>query len=450
MKRTHVAAAVAALGLTAALVGCSPPASGGVSPTPGGASPTSAEPRSITYWASQQGPSIEFDEEVLTAALGRFTARTGIDVELEVIPWTDMYNRMLAAISSGEGPDVMNAGNTWSVSLQETGALLPFEGEALAGVGGSDRFLPANMGSTGAPGAAPTSLPLYGFAYSLYYNTAIFEDAGIAEAPKTWQELVDIAHKLTVDTDGDGKIDQWGVALAGNRIPANAHAAFMYGSWHGGHLYDADGKPTFDDPGVVQGVKMWVDLMADGVVDPANSEYNTVGQIQDDLVAGRAAMIIDQNPHAAFASRDFTGWGIAPIPVIDPLKPGGEAIRTHVSGINISIFKNTDDLDASLQLVKALTDDEQVHLNSSYGLLPVTEAAFGDPAFEADYIQLKREILATSSKPMPLVNTEGQMETLVGTAIGQLFATIASGGTVTEDDVRAALADANAQIIAQA
>ena len=82
--------------------------------------------------------------------------------------------------------------------------------------------------------------------------------------------------------------------------------------------------------------------------------------------------------------------------------------------------------------------------------LPVTEAAFGDPAFEADYIQLKREILATSSKPMPLVNTEGQMETLVGTAIGQLFATIASGGTVTEDDVRAALADANAQIIAQA
>lgn len=79
----------------------------------------------LTYWASNQGPSIEKDKEILTPELAKFTARTGIKVDVEVVPWSDLLNRILAAATSGQGPDVLNIGNTWSSSLQATGALLP-------------------------------------------------------------------------------------------------------------------------------------------------------------------------------------------------------------------------------------------------------------------------------------------------------------------------------------
>lgn len=42
------------------------------------------------------------------------------------MPWSDLLNRILAAATSGQGPDVLNIGNTWSSSLQATGPLLPW------------------------------------------------------------------------------------------------------------------------------------------------------------------------------------------------------------------------------------------------------------------------------------------------------------------------------------
>lgn len=42
-------------------------------------------------------------------------------------------------------------------------------------------------------------------------NWPLFEEAGIAEPPETWDELLAYARKLTKDIDGDGKTDQWGI-----------------------------------------------------------------------------------------------------------------------------------------------------------------------------------------------------------------------------------------------
>lgn len=42
-------------------------------------------------------------------------------------------------------------------------------------------------------------------------NWPLFEEAGIGEPPKTWDELFAYAQKLTKDTNGDGKTDQWGI-----------------------------------------------------------------------------------------------------------------------------------------------------------------------------------------------------------------------------------------------
>ncbi|WP_309069600.1 sugar ABC transporter substrate-binding protein [Microbacterium sp.] len=447
MKKSRIirwaALAATAAVSTAALTGC-----GGTGGSGGSADPAALEGQTITYWASNQGSSIGMDEEVLGESIDRFTEATGVEVELEVIPWPDLYNRILAAVSSGEGPDVLNIGNTWAVSLQSSGAFVPWEGDALEAIGGQERFVETSWATGGAEGQAPTSVPLYGLAYSLYYNTAMFEEAGIEEPPATWDEFIQTAKELTKDTDGDGEIDQWGFTLAGQRVSNNAHQAFVRGMQNGGELYTEDGKPDFTNDGVVTGVTQWLDLMGEnGVVDPSNAEFTDGSQLPPELIDGRAAMMFDQAAGKTFAAAEFEDFGVAPIPMNSADATGKEGTQSHVAGINVSVFANSDAKDAAIAFVKHLTsDEEQKTLNAAYTSLPVVTAAMDDPAFDTPEMAAKKVTYAEHSQPMPLYPSEGQMETLVGEAIARLFADIAQGEEVTEDDVRAALEDAQAQM----
>jgi multiple sugar transport system substrate-binding protein len=403
----------------------------------------------ITYWASDQGNSLDDTAAKLKPSLERFTKETGVKVQLEVIGWTDLYNRILTAVTSGDGPDVLNIGNTWAVTLQETGAFEPVEGALLEAVGGKDRFLQTSWSTGGAEGKTPTSVPLYGLAYNMYYNTKMFKAAGIEKPPVTWEEFVADAKKLTKDTNGDGKMDQWGFTAAGASVSANSHQAFVRGLQNGGTLFDKDGKPTFDSGPQVAGVKQFIDLMAtEKVMSPSDAEISQGSQKIDNLINGKAAMLFDQSPLKNFDARGFKDWGVAPVPMMQAGATGDAGTQSHVAGINLSVFKNSKNKDHAIQLAGWLTSDaEQVALNKAFRSLPVVTGASTDAAFQTEEVKSKRDALANHALPMPLVAKEGQMETLTGTAIKNLFAKAATG-TVSEADIKAALEDANNQMAA--
>ena len=83
---------------------------------------------------------------------------------------------------------MLNIGNTWAASLQSTGAFMPFDDAAMKAIGGKDKFVKTAMDTGGAPGQDPTSVPLYGLAYGLYYNKAMFAAAGLTppDTGRTW------------------------------------------------------------------------------------------------------------------------------------------------------------------------------------------------------------------------------------------------------------------------
>lgn len=51
---------------------------------------------------------------------------------------------------------------------------------------------------------------------AIVYNKKMFEAEGLSE-PKNFDEFLDVAKKLTKDTDNDGKVDQWGFSMVGLR-----------------------------------------------------------------------------------------------------------------------------------------------------------------------------------------------------------------------------------------
>lgn len=426
-----VLSASTALGLVAALTAC-------------GSSEESGD-QTLTYWASNQGASVEEDKKVLKPALKRFTEETGVEVELEVIPWSELYNRILTAVSSGDGPDVLNIGNTWAASLQETGAFVPYEGEDLEAAGGEGRFVETSFATGGAEGEPPTSVPLYGLSYALFYNPTMFEEAGIEEPPSTWEEFTDTAEKLTKDTDGDGETDQYGFTMEAGSERQNSHFAHVLGLQQGGQLW-GDG-PNFSSQEVIDGVKMRVDMMTEhGIVDPSNAEFSDGTQSIGDFVDGRAAMMMMQgSARTTLASRDFDNYEIAQIPMMDPLP--GKPIQSHAAGINVSVFNDTDNKEGALQLVEHLTSpEEQVYLSQEFQTLPVATEAYENEELQSESMDTFRTILTDHAAPMPLIPEEGQMETVLGESIAGLFADAATGSEITEADVRKAMEEAETQM----
>ena len=88
----------------------------------------------------------------------------------------------------------------------------------------------------------------YGFAkdfntYVLFYNKEMFAKAGIDHPPTNWKELEETAKKLTIDSNGDGKIDQYGIV-----IEPVFEMLMPFVHQNGGELQDKEGNPLINEP----------------------------------------------------------------------------------------------------------------------------------------------------------------------------------------------------------
>ncbi|WP_328549754.1 ABC transporter substrate-binding protein [Streptomyces sp. NBC_00366] len=437
--RSIRAAAVGAVTMSLALAAS---ACGGGSSTGGGSNDS---PKTLTYWASNQGASIAVDKKVLQPELDKFEKQSGIEVKLEVVPWSDLLNRILTATTSGQGPDVLNIGNTWSASLQATGALLPWDAKNFTRIGGRDRFVDSALGSTGAEGKDPAAVPLYSMAYALYYNKEIFADAGITKPPATWDELIADGKKIKAK----GKSP---LGAEGSNLSENIHHVFVFAKQHGADFFTADGKADFTNDGVVTAVKQYVDLMAkDKVIPTGDAEY-AQNQSVSDFAKGKQAMLLWQSAAANLKSQGMSdsSYGIAPVPVQSGTPGTGTQVNSMVAGINLAVFKNTDNLDGATKFVTFMTSDaEQKILNTAYSSIPPVRAAQQDPTFNSASNSVLKNALATSAAALPQVADESQFETTVGTAVKDLFADVAAGRAVTTDSVKAKLLKAQQQMPAK-
>jgi len=404
---------------------------------------SSAGPQTITYWASDQGSSIADDVKVLTPELDAFTKQTGIKVNLEVIGWSDLLNRILAATTSGQGPDVLNIGNTWSASLQATGAFLPITPAVMSQIGDTGRFLPGALAATGAPGKPPVGVPIYSLAYGLYYNKAEFKAAGIAAPPTTWDQLVADGKKLTT-----GK--QWGITVEGASTSENAHHAFVLSAQQGGSFFTSSGSPTFDTPQNIAALEQYVDFIgSDRIANPSDAEYSNGTEAEQDFASGRAAMLMWQDADASLANYGMpsSAYGVVPVPFPASPPAGSQHVDSIVAGINMSVFANTKHQAAALQFVKFMTSEStQIALNKAYGSLPSVTDAYSDPAFQTPDDKVFQSVLASSAASMPAIAQESQFETVIGAALKNLFADAATGKTITDSLVAAQLTTAQQQM----
>jgi multiple sugar transport system substrate-binding protein len=129
---------------------------------------------------------------------------------------------------------------------------------------------------------------LYGIPMELepmafYYSVKAFEEAGLNEndAPKTWDELLEIGNKLTT-------ADRYGLLFETTPGYYQNFTWYPFMWQGGGEFQTAEGKSAFDSPGVVAALKLWQDAINSGA---APRQVNSGGwDVVANLGAGYCAM----------------------------------------------------------------------------------------------------------------------------------------------------------------
>ena len=185
----------------------------------------------INVWTGLSGDDKGRFEEMIKA----FNASQG---EVEAVPsfyqWDLMHSKLVASVQAGGTPEALLMWVTVMPEMTQFGALQPMD-ELLAEAGvRAEDFVPRAW-NLGVIGGKRYGIPMDTHILGLYYNTELFEKAGLdpSKPPVTREEFVAAARKLTVGPS------QWGLA-----IPSSTAWPVRY--WMG-FLHQEGGKMFTDD-----------------------------------------------------------------------------------------------------------------------------------------------------------------------------------------------------------
>ena len=166
----------------------------------------------------------------LQAMAPKFEEMTGIKVIVEILPYDPTYEKQVLTFSSGGSDyDLVVYDCIWGAQFLANKWLLdiaPFiKNPDLPNIN-MNEFVPGLAEAYDIRGDSIFSIPVDYTNIIMAYRKDLFEAAGLPGPPKTWTQFAEYAKKLTKDTDGDGKIDQFGLIWHGG-IPDSAFSDWL-------------------------------------------------------------------------------------------------------------------------------------------------------------------------------------------------------------------------------
>lgn len=155
----------------------------------------------IEYWQYQFDAKVALVNELIPEFQ---QANPKIKVKHVNFPYDDFRQKFAAAIQAGEGPDVINVYYGWLPAYVQQKVLVPLPQEAFPAQTIESAFFP--MVKTAAFGGQYYALPTAVRTLALFYNKDLLAGAN-KQAPKTWEEFVDVALATTKRNGGKLEIE---------------------------------------------------------------------------------------------------------------------------------------------------------------------------------------------------------------------------------------------------
>lgn len=362
-SKRNMAAVTVALAL--AVTGC------GSDPDADTDSGSGDAPVTLSYgiWDQNQAPALE--EVVATFE----EANPNIDVEIQVTPFAQYWTKLQAAAGGGAAPDVfwMNGVNFQLYAANEV--LAPLS-DQIEQDGVDTSVYPEALMDLYSLDGDPYGLPKDFDTIGLWYNTTLFDAAGLdyPDESWTWEDLQEAAATLTDPATGSFGIT---AALEGQQDYYNT--VFQAG----GHVISDDGTTSgYDDPATIDGLSFWVDMIESGS-SPTLQQMTDTSPLQW-FESGKTAMFYGGSWNVAeFKNNEYTADKVDVAPL-----PQGEERAVVIHGLANVVSADTEHADAAWEFVKYLGSEEAAQIQAESGtVIPAyegTQQAWVDAASEYD------------------------------------------------------------------
>jgi len=271
-------------------------------------------------------------------------------------------------------------------------------------------------------------VPWFTTPIALIYRTDWFEAEGLTP-PTTWDEFVTAAQKLTKDTNGDGKADQWGFGLVGTNNGSGTYRFFpILHSFGASELkQDASGKwvTDLDSPQAIEAFQFFGDLANKYKVVPPGAMQNAYAENVTLMANDKIGMVISgSHSIAGLIDKNPALEGkLAAVPV-----PAKTTHASNLSSFGFSIAETSKNKDAAVKYLKFLVEkDNAVKFFEGTGRMPTRIEAGEDPKVQSPvykgFVDAQQYAF-----PQPVVPYFSQVQSAVGVA----YQTMLAGNTKAE------------------
>jgi len=319
----------------------------------------------VEFWTMQLSP--KFDD-YFNQLIAEFEAENpDTTVNWIDVPGSDMETKILAAVSAGNAPDVVNLNPNFASQLATEGVWLTLDdklSEEEKAV-----YLPKIFEATQINGDS-FGFPWYLTARVTLYNTDIFEEAGVTEPPATFEELADVAQEIK---DKTGKY-----AFFISFVPEDAADVLQSFIQMGVPLVDDEGNAAFNTDAGKAVFQYWTDLYQQELLP---REVLTQGHQQAIQLyqSGETAILASG---AEFLSTIETNAPDIAAATQSAPQISGSTGKKNVAAMDLVIPESTDVQEAALKFATFVTNDEnQLEFAKEANVLPSTVNAMSDSYF---------------------------------------------------------------------
>ena len=317
----------------------------------------------------QQWWGVELPDGALQEICDGFTEETGVKIDLLSNPYADTKTQIAAGAAAGTMADVVGLDGSWVYDFAKQGSIANLT-ELMEADGYEDSQLSDQIKYEGNT----YMIPVVNFAYPLFVNTDILEEAGVEEIPTTWTEFLDACDKITTNTDKAA----YAIPLS-TEAPNGIQNQFSSWLWASGGNLLQDGKPALTDNDklaqLVDMVKTMKDkgYLSDGA--EAMKEQDMVNEFEN----GRLAFMVDGISHLTTIKTESPdlNFTFAKMPVMDDYT---DKSGMDVANWGIGIAENCENKEAAMQFVEYLMSPE---VNAK--LAQLANAFPGNSTAEPDY-----------------------------------------------------------------
>ena len=327
----------------------------------------------ITFWTMSLKPTFT---DFIQGIIDKYEKlHPDVEVKWEDVPWDVLQQKLIAAYSAGNPPDVVNLNMSWTIDFAEQGVLLPVDDLLSKDV--LDLYFDQMLKGLSWKGKI-YGLPWYTAVDVIFYNKEIFKKAGLDPKypPKSWDEV--LLYSVIIKE----KTGKYGC------MPTVVYDPSAMFAWDGLNLYTLDEnnrikEVLFDKPEYAHTLNKWATLYKLGYLPKEIVQEGEWAKSTELYQSEELAMLITGIQFA-----DRVKWNapevyekseVAPVP---PPKPG---VRQGGWYSTLNIVKGSKNPKIAADFAAFVSNlENQIAFCKLVTIFPTLKEALNDPWFSHD------------------------------------------------------------------